>query len=161
MGRFKSETGERNIVLPFPSVTASSGINIWWWFEELAKILSSEGRNTGVPGPAFCDRDGCVLSLFYFNAKFHKAFETVQTRRPDLIPAWVKVREIYHYYWSLRRGAVLRANHLNYDQSIIDTNNDRWRRMQGSRGRASLPMGQLYLDITLSLNTHTHFSESF
>ena len=49
-------------------------------------------------------------------------------RRSDLIPAWVKVREIYHYYRSLRRGAVLRANQLNYDQSIIDTNNARIKR---------------------------------
>ena len=159
MGRFKSETGERNIVLPFASVTAS-GIKIRWWFEELIKILMSEDRDTGAPGPAFCDRNGYVLSLSYFNAKFHEALETVQMRRSDLIPAWVKVREIYNYYRSLRRGAVLRANQFNYDQSIIDTNN-RWRRMQGSRGKASLQMGQLYLDITLSLNTHTRFSESF
>ena len=159
MGRFKGETGERNVILPFASVTAS-GIKIRWWFEELTKILMSEGRDTGEPGPAFCDRNGYVLSLAYFNTRFHEALETVQMRRSDLIPAWVKIREIYHYYRSLRRGAVLRAKHLNYDQSIIDTNN-RWQKTQGSRGKASLPMGQLYLDILLSLNTHTRFSESF
>ena len=159
MGRFKNETGERNVVLPFVSVTASD-IKIRWWFEQLVRILSEEGRNSGPPGPAFCDRDGCVLSLFYLNTKFHEALEAVQSRRPDLIPAWVKVKEIYHYFRSLRRGAVLRAKHLKYDQSIIDANN-RWRIMQGTRGKANLPMGQLYLDIILSLNTHTRFSESF
>ena len=159
MGRFKGETGERNVVLPFASVTASD-IKIRWWFEQLVKTLSEEGRDSGSPGPAFCDRDGYVLSLFYLNTKFHEALEAVQARRPDLIPAWVKVREIYRYYRSLRRGAVLRAKHLEYDQSIIDANN-RWRKMQGTRGKASLPMGQLYLDIILSLNTHTRFSESF
>ena len=158
MGRFKSETGERNVLLPFASVT-TSGIKIRWWIEQLVQVLVLEGRSEGNPGPAFCDKEGFVLPARVFNTAFHASLENVQVQRPDLIPAWIKVIEIYHYYRSLRRGAVLRAKQLNYDQSVIDTNN-RWRRMQGTRGKASLPMGQLYLDIILSLNTHTRFSES-
>ena len=158
MGRFKGETGERNVLLPFASVT-TSGIKIRWWIEQLVQVLVLEGRSEGNPGPAFCDKEGFVLPARVFNTAFHASLENVQVQRPDLIPAWIKVIEIYHYYRSLRRGAVLRAKQLDYDQSVIDTNN-RWRQMQGTRGKASLPMGQLYLDIILSLNTHTRFSES-
>ena len=123
------------------------------------QVLVLEGRSEGNPGPVFCDKEGFVLPARYFNMAFHASLENVQVQRPDLIPAWIKVIEIYHYYCSLRRGAVLRAKRLDYDQSVIDTNN-RWRQMQGTRGKASLPMGQLYVDIILSLNTHTRFSES-
>ena len=99
-----------------------------------------------------------MLPARFFNTAFHTSLENVQIQRPDLTLAWIKVIEIYHYYdRSLRRGAVLQAKQLNYDQrSITDTNN-RWRRMQGTRGKASLPMGQLYLHIILSLNTHKRF----
>ena len=158
MGRFKSETGERNVILPLASVTAS-GIEVRWWMEALVKILEVERRSEGSPGPAFCDRSGFVLGSNFLNEKFHEALERVQTLRPDLIPSNVKVREIYNMYRSLRRGAVLRANELEYDQSVIDMNN-RWRQMQSARGKAKLPMGQLYLDILLSLISHIRFSKS-
>lgn len=129
-------------------------------------ILKIEGRDTGGAflGLAFCDKDGFVpvLSLAFVNTKLYEALEKVQiASRPNLIPPWVKVKEIDHYkYRSLRNGAVLRENQLGYDQSIIDRNN-RWRRMQGSKGKAGLSLGQLYcLDILtlLSLNTTAHTS---
>ena len=106
MGRFKGETGERNVLLPFASVT-TSGIKIRWWIEQLVQVLVLEGRSEGNPGPAFCDKEGFVLPARVFNTAFHASLENVQVQRPDLIPAWIKVIEIYHYYRSLRRGAVL------------------------------------------------------
>ena len=38
MGRFKCETGERKVLLPFASV-ATSAIKIRWWIEQLVQIL--------------------------------------------------------------------------------------------------------------------------
>ena len=60
MGRFKSEMGEHNVLLPFASVTAS-GIKFRWWIKQLVQVLVLEGRSEGNPGPAFCDKEVFVL----------------------------------------------------------------------------------------------------
>jgi hypothetical protein len=158
MGRFKGETGERNVLCLLASVT-KSGIDIRRWVERLVFILMEEGRNVGEPGPALCDKDGFVLTSAYFNEEMHDMLEKIQMERSDLIPADVKIRDIYKCYRTWRRGATIRANALQYSDTIINFNN-RWRTMQNPGGTASLPMGQLYLDILTSLTTHLHFSRS-
>jgi hypothetical protein len=158
MGRFKGETGERNVLCLLASVT-TSGIAIRRWTERVVFILKKEGRAVGEPGPALCDKDGFVLTSTYLNDEMHDMLEKIQMERRDLIPADVKIREIYKSYRTWRRGVTIRANELNYSDTVINFNN-RWRTMQNPGGTASLPMGQLYLDILTSLRTHLHFSRS-
>jgi len=90
----------------------------------------------------------------------HDMLEQIQMERGDLIPADVKIREIYKIYQTMRRGVTIRANELNYSDTIINFNN-RWRTMQNPGGTASLPIGQLYLDILTSLRTHLTFQDLF
>jgi len=113
----------------------------------------------GALGPAFCDKQGYVLSSTYVNNEMHEVLGQIQVERRDLLPADAKITEIYKVYRLFRRGATTRANDLNYSQNVVDFNN-RWRTMQNPRGIANLPMGQLYLDILTSLQTHLHFSKS-
>jgi hypothetical protein len=55
MGRFKGETGERNVMRVLVRET-QSGIRIGKWVDRLVRVLMAEGRNSGgEPGPAFCD----------------------------------------------------------------------------------------------------------
>jgi len=122
-------------------------------------LLKKEGRNVGEPGPALCDKNGFVLTSAYLNDEMHDMLEKIQMERGDLIPADVKIREIYKIFQTMRRGVTIQANELNYSDTIINFNN-RWRTMQNPGGTASLPMGQLYLDILTSLRTHLHFSRS-
>jgi hypothetical protein len=115
MGRFKGELGERTVALPLVNTTRS-GIEVRKWAGQVANFLTMEGRNTGDLGPAICDTNGYVLSSSTINGVFLEALESVQERRPDLLPTVIKIREIYNIYRSLRRGATSRAKELEYDQ---------------------------------------------
>ena len=65
MGRFKSKTGERNMLFTLANVTAS-GIQVRKWIERLVELLVSEGKHRFI-GPAICDRDGVVLERWKLN----------------------------------------------------------------------------------------------
>jgi hypothetical protein len=66
MGRFKGETGERNIMRVLVNET-HSGIRIGKWVERLVRVLVAEERNIkDQPGPAFCDENGVVLKLLLY-----------------------------------------------------------------------------------------------
>ena len=43
LGRFKNETGERNVLIPLPNVTANR-LKIRVWIERLVEVLKKEGR---------------------------------------------------------------------------------------------------------------------
>ena len=157
MGRFKNETGERNVLLPLVQST-SSGLHIRKWVDRLANILVKEGRHTGPPGPAFCKENGFVISYAEMNYSFHRELECVQQRRRDLIPSNVDVTDHWNIYRSLRRGATVRATELDFGETCIDMNN-RWRKNQTVRRRPNLKMREIYLDIKCTINTHLSFSE--
>jgi hypothetical protein len=160
MGRFKGETGERNVLRPLVNIT-KSGIKVRRWIERLVSMLVREGRDdVSKPGPAFCDEKGFVLAYGYMNQLFHEALEKIQQERPDLIAPDVEVCETYNLHRSLRRGATSRANALNYSDTLINTNN-RWRTTQTNKGKGGLTkMSQLYVEVSLSLNTLLEFSAS-
>lgn len=65
MGRFKNETGERNMLLALASVT-KSGIEIRKWLERLIILLLREGKDRK-PGPAICEKDGFVMTRWKIN----------------------------------------------------------------------------------------------
>ena len=158
MGRFKGETGERNLLLPFASVT-SSGIEVRLWNERLSKLLVEEGKDKEV-GPAFCREDGTVSRSWDINGELTSALNRVQVLRPDLIPRQIDVEEKFNTYRSFRRGATTRVKVLKIPEDVIELNN-RWNKLQNSgRGLSKLPMSQLYTEITQALPAKLRFSKS-
>lgn len=102
MGRFKGETGERNIMRMLAWETRS-GITIGRWVGRLVQVLTAEGRNAEKqPGPAFFDDQGQVLSYSYIDDLFHEELIKIQETHSELIAKDVVVTEVYNIYRSLR-----------------------------------------------------------
>jgi hypothetical protein len=160
MGRFKGETGERNVLRPLVSTT-KSGIEIKRWVGRLVRVLTAEGRNVEAqPGPAFCTTDGEVQSYSYMNRLFHSELLKIQESHSDKIPPDVEVGEVYNIYRSLRRGATTRATELNYSETVINLNN-RWRTTQSNQGKGGIKkMSQLYVELSLVMDSLLQFSAS-
>jgi hypothetical protein len=160
MGRFKGETGERNVIRVLVEKT-ESGLEIRSWVNRLIHVLKKERRHqTNIPGPAFCDKQGEVISYHYMNALFHNELIKVQEAHPELISPEIEVAETYNLFRSLRRGATSRASALNYSETVINLNN-RWRLTQSNKGKGGLKkMSQLYVDVELVLDTLLEFSSS-
>jgi hypothetical protein len=160
MGRFKGETGERNVLRVLVSKT-KSGIDVGLWTSRLIKILESEDRHhITTPGPAFCDEKGVVLPYGVVNGWLHDEVLRVQQSHSDLVPNDLEVSETYNLFRSLRRGATSRATMLKYDETVINLNN-RWRITQSNKGKGGLmKMSQLYVEVSLVLDGLLEFSSS-
>ena len=158
MGRFKGETGERNLIFCLASRSAS-GIPIRKWIERLARLLRTEGRHKEA-GPAFCDQEGFVISSSTLNKELHQVLSNLQGSRPDLIARDITVTEAYNVYRSFRRGATTRAREAKVPKDIIDTNN-RWSKVERkSGGLPRMSMAELYTEIKQALATKLRFSKS-
>jgi hypothetical protein len=161
MGRFKGETGERNVLRVLVRST-KSGIHIGRWVDRLVRLLESEGRdNVSEPGPAsFCDERGFVLASSQMNEWFHDELTRIQEAHSELIQKEVDVANVYNIHRSLRRGATSRASELNYTETLINLNN-RWRQTQTNKGKGGLVrMSQLYVEVSLVMKNLLAFSAS-
>ena len=158
MGRFKGETGERNLIFCLAN-SSNSGIPNRKWLERLARILKLEGKHKEA-GPAFCDPEGFVLSSSVLNKELHRALSNLQMSRPDLIGRDVVVTEAYNVYRSFRRGATTRAREAKVPKDIIEINN-RWSKVERkSGGMPRMSMADLYTEIKQALATKLRFSKS-
>ena len=101
MGRFKNETGERNLLLKLASVT-QSGIGIRKWVERLIILLLREGRFNRV-GPAIWKADSFLMQHWKINGILHEALGRVQTEA-TLTPNDIDVTLKYSMHLSARRG---------------------------------------------------------
>ena len=131
LGRFKSEDGDRMHVFPLANITRS-GIRIRVWLERLVSLLRTEGK-TGCP--AFCDKNGYLLTLADLEATMHPLLEVLQKDDsfPGVIPRGVNVRIWWRLARSLRRGAEVEA--LEQGVSELDIKFiHRWGRYETSRG---------------------------
>ena len=156
MGRFKNETGERNVLLAFVNVT-KAGLPVRWWLELLARVLVME-RKHKVVGPAFCNEDGTVLERYKLNELLHEGLEKVQLTKPHILDPSIKVEERMSIHRSFRRGATTRATEQGLPEPLLNLNN-RWRKVQQKKGALpSLPMSQLYLEISQALGSKLAFS---
>ena len=159
LGRFKGETGERNVMLPLAAVTRS-GIKIREAIDQLVDILKVEGKNVGELAPAICHKNGKSISRTEINSEFVAAIEKVQDQNNHLIAKNIDVAGAYNIYRSLRRGATSRATVVGLGRPEIERNN-RWRNFQTRSG--SMPrmkMHDVYIDIKLALTTYLLFSSS-
>ena len=158
MGRFKGETGERNLIFCLTNVS-NSGIPNRKWLERLARLLRLEGRHKEA-GPAFCDSDGFVISSSVLNKELHQNLSNLQSSRPDLIAQDIVVTEVYNVYRSFRRGSTTRAREAKVPKDIIETNN-RWSKVERkSGGMPRMSMAELYTEIRQALATKLRFSKS-
>ena len=158
MGRFKNETGERNLIIVLSNVT-SGGIQIRKWVEGLAMMLRAEGRNKCV-GPAICDSNGFQMEMWKLNGELHSILHQIKDTNPLLLPEGVLIDERFKLYRSFRRGATTRAKEKEVPEPIIEMNN-RWRKFQKKQGSLpNLPMSQLYIDIRQSFGSKLKFSQT-
>ena len=159
LGRFKGETGERNVLLPFAAVT-KSGIQVRLILDRVLAILVKEGRSTGALSPAICHVGGKSISRTELNKEFITALEKIQEDHHYLIAKNIDVGGTYNIYRSLRRGATSRATVVGLGTPEIEKNN-RWRKFQNKSGTMPrLKMHDLYTDIKLALNSYLLFSSA-
>ena len=158
MGRFKNETGERNLVMVLANETIS-GLKIRYWVDKFSELLKSEGRGNE-PGPAVCNGDGYCMESWRLNEELHLVLERLRAISPSLIPADIDIGESFNIRRSFRRGATTRAKEQGVNEATIELNN-RWRKVQNSQGNVPrLPMSQLYTEITQALTSKLRFSYS-
>jgi hypothetical protein len=158
MGRFKNETGERNLLLVLANET-EGGLKIRRWINRFTELLLSEGRDR-TTGPAICDLEGFVLEKWRLDGELHNMLKQVQLLNPVLIPADVEVEKKFNTYRSFRRGATTRAKEKGVSEPTIAMNN-RWRKVEAKQGGLpNLPMTQLYVEISQALTTKLRFSKS-
>jgi hypothetical protein len=158
MGRFKQETGERNLIMVLANET-KSGLKIRKWVDLLTGLLKAEGKDSEV-GPAICNKDGYMMERWTLNGELHSALTKVQEEGDGLIPSSMVVDERYNIYRSFRRGATTRAKEQGVDEPTIEMNN-RWRKWQNKQGSLpNLPMTQLYVEISQALASKLRFSAS-
>ena len=158
MGRFKNETGERNLIIILTNIT-KGGIYIRKWVEALANMLLTEGRHKTV-GPAICDKNGFQIEMWKLNVELQSMIHKIKETNPILIPDGIVIDERFKLYRSFRRGATTRAKEKEVPEPIIEMNN-RWRKFQNKQGSLpNLPMSQLYTDIRHSFKSKLRFSQS-
>jgi hypothetical protein len=158
MGRFKQETGERNLLLVLANVT-DSGLEVRKWVDLLSGLLKAEGKGNET-GPALCDEKGFMLEKWKVNGEFHAVLNKVQSSGTGAVSVDILVDERFNVYRSFRRGATTRAKEQGVDEPTIEMNN-RWRKWQNKQGgMPNLPMTQLYLEITQVLTSKLRFSQA-
>ncbi len=159
MGRFKHETGERNLMFAFVSVSENSNLRIRVWLERIVFILKDEGKDK-VVGPAICDASGYAMVAWKVNQELHRQLEIIRRDRVGLIDRDIDIEEKFSIFRSFRRGATTRAKEMGVQDSTISMNN-RWRKSQNSAGGLPrLPMSDLYTEIQQALLTRLRFSRS-
>ncbi len=160
MGRFKSETGERNVLLPL-AARSKSGLKIRETIERWVILLVKEGKNEDEElVPAVCHSSGVSISRAEINKEFLSGLDRVKKGPKKLIGKDVDVENSYNIYRSMRRGATSRATAVGLGEVDINMNN-RWRKFEMARGsRPNLKMHELYTDIKLAIESHLRFSYS-
>ena len=158
MGRFKQETGERNLIIVLANVT-KGGLHIRKWVDLLSGLLEAEGRIEEV-GPALCSDNGYMIERWRLNGELHSIMLKVKESGRGLIPAGIDIDSRFNVYRSFRRGATTRAKEQGVDEPTIEMNN-RWRKWQNKQGSLpNLPMSQLYVEISQAITSKLRFSKS-
>lgn len=139
LGRFKGEDYQRWHILLAPNIT-DSGFEPRKWTEYLVLAKKAEFK---FEGPAFCDKDGYVLSQQPFNDELTAQLSITREEHPTLFPPDMDLDDI-NTSCSFRKGSTSRARDLQLNESIIDANN-RWRAFDQARGsRPSLKLRDHY-----------------
>ncbi len=93
IGEFKGELGTRHHLLALASDTLS-GIELWWWLENLMSIREKEGCRTG---PAFGHKDGSVGLISEYKDILHYFLRILQKEEPDMISPMDDIEANYSF----------------------------------------------------------------
>ena len=158
MGRFKGEDGDRMHVVSLANATRS-GIRIRAWLERVVGVLKKEALQNC---PAFCDKDGFMLSSSDIEAVFHPILTDIQMegRFPESLPEGLKIEDHFFCYRSFRRGAEVTSLNQGLDRKVVEFVH-RWSRFEKSKGRVpGFNMLDHYADGALMRPTQILFSSS-
>jgi len=101
MGRFKNETGERNLVLVLANET-NGGLKVRKWIDRFTALLKLEDQGSST-GPSICDEAGMAPERNLINDELHAALSIVQATT-QVIPADIIVSKKFKIHCSFRRG---------------------------------------------------------
>jgi len=156
LGRFKNEVGDQYHLTPLIATTRS-GLNIRLWVNHLIEVRQAAQQ---LRGPAFADAKSGRVHVDWFERELLERFQSIQSRRPDLIPSDVQVLEEYGLSRSFRRGATSEARARGTGKEDIDLTN-RWRTFEGAKGkRPRMAMRDHYSDIRLLIPALIRFLEN-
>lgn len=158
VGRFKQTVGEKLYFQPLAQVT-SSGIGVKRWISRVLGLYEKAGVTTG---PMFrtVSAKGVVkkATIGDMDVLFHDILRQVQFRRPDVLPADVRVGDEYSARRSLRRGSTSEAQNVQVPKEVIEANN-RWRKHMRSKGIVpSMDMIERYSDAKASVTALVRYS---
>ncbi|KAL7563478.1 hypothetical protein ACA910_008781 [Epithemia clementina (nom. ined.)] len=98
-------------------------------------------------------------TVSHLDELFHDILKRVQLRRPEVIPAEIKVDDVYSVRQLLRRGATTEAQNCKIPVSVIESNN-RWKKHVRANGvMPSMSMLERYTDAKASVESIIQFSE--
>ena len=146
-GKIKGEHQSRTHLLPCVSVTGS-GVNLKLWVD---LTISANKLRGHVDGPAFCDKNGFVLSSEELDSRLHEALIQILHRDPNALPTDLRseeqIQERIHCFRTLRRTSDTQATNQKVYLGHINVVN-RWSKEERAGAKqASLPMNQHYAQI--------------
>ena len=130
LGCFKNEVGDQYHLTPLVAMS-KSGLQVKTWANRLIEVRKSGHQ---LRGPAFADVRTGEVRVDWFEREILDHFQSVQQRRPDVIPADVQVLEEYGMSRSFRRVATSEVRARGTDKDDTDLAN-RWRTFKGAKGK--------------------------
>jgi len=156
LGRFKNEVGDQYHLTPLIATT-TSGLPVKTWVQRLIEVRKTERR---VRGPAFADPRTGEVQVDWYEREILEHIQSIQQRRPDIVPADIQVLEEYGLSRSFRRGDTSEARTRGADKDDVDLTN-RWRTFEGAKEkRPRMAMRDHYSDIRLLIPALSRFSEN-
>jgi hypothetical protein len=160
LGQVKGEHHSRQHLLPCVTET-DSGIRVKVWLKRLLAIHSLVGRTSG---PVFINDEGIQSTTSEMNDLFQELMMEIFDSRRDLFEVDVKtgadIQEKYNVYRSFRRGSESRAvaqKVSEADRYVIH----RWRKKEtAGANKASHPIDQLYVDISLVKSAFLRYTKA-
>ena len=158
LGKFKGEDGDRMHLIALANVSRS-GIRYRTWLERVARILKEEEK---LEGPAFCDKEGFMLSPVDVESVLHPILEEMQTdeKFTQWLPRGLKVEDNYRCSRSFRRGSEITALNQGLSPTVVNFVH-RWSKVERAKGKApGFNMLEHYAKGTKMRPTQIRFSAS-
>ena len=133
LGFFKAKGGERMHVFSIANQT-NSGVRVRIWLERVVDILKRE-KKRGCP--AFCDKDGFILTSSDVERVMHPILSMLQGG-PGLeqaLPRGIDIESFYRCERSFRRGAETTVLVSKVNKTTIEFVH-RWRSFEANKGKA-------------------------
>jgi hypothetical protein len=146
-GKVKGEHRSRTHTLPCVNVTGS-GINMKLW---IGMLLSANKMRGLTDGPAFCDKNGFVLSSQTLDRRMHDALIQILIVDNSVFPSDIRtaesIRSRYRTFRTLRQTSAAQATNMavsNLHTNVVN----RWTKLERAGAKqASLPMNEHYAQI--------------